>query len=71
MEEMMNVREVGKVLGVSPSTVIDLIQAGSLPAYRVMGGAPVDRKSVGYTTTGLRIKPSDLREFLSNVLVVN
>jgi len=34
MEELMNIREVCKVPGVPPGTVIDLVAAGDLPAYR-------------------------------------
>jgi predicted DNA-binding transcriptional regulator AlpA len=36
VEELMNIREVCKVLGVSPATVINLVAAGELPAYRVL-----------------------------------
>ncbi len=68
MEEMMNVREVCKLLGVSPATVIDLVAAGELPAYRVLG-TQVDKESVTYDSRGLRLKPSDLREYLSRVLI--
>ncbi len=70
MEEMMNIREVSKVLGVSPAAVIDLVAADDLPAYRVLG-TRVDNKAVNYDSRGLRFKPSDLRNFLSNVLVIN
>jgi excisionase family DNA binding protein len=68
VEEMMNIREVCKVLGVSPATVIDLVAAGDLPAYRVLG-TQVDKASVSYDTRGLRFKPTDLREYLSRVLI--
>ena len=70
MEELMNVREVSKVLGVSPATVIDLVAVGDLPAYRVLG-SKVDGATVSYDSRGLRFKPSDLRDYLSNVLVTN
>lgn len=70
MEEMMNIREVGKVLGVSAATVIDQVAAGDLPAYRVLG-TRVDKESVTYDTTGLRFKPSDLRDYLSSVLITD
>lgn len=70
MEELMSIREVSKVLGVSPAAVIDLVAADDLPAYQVRG-TQVDNLSVTYDSRGLRFKPSDLREFLSNVLVTN
>jgi excisionase family DNA binding protein len=68
MEEMMNIREVCNVLGVSPATVIDLVAAGDLSAYRVLG-TQVDKESVSNDSRGLRFKPSDLREYLSKVLI--
>jgi excisionase family DNA binding protein len=68
VEELMNIREVCKVLGVSPVAVIDLVAAGELPAYRVLG-TPVDQESVSYDSRGLRFKPTDLREYLSRVLI--
>jgi helix-turn-helix protein len=68
VEEMMNIREVSKMLGISPATVIDLVAAGDLPAYRVLD-TPADEESVTYNSRGLRFKPSDLREYLSTVLV--
>jgi len=68
MEEMMNIREVCKVLGVSPATVIDLVAAGDLPAYRVLG-TQVEKESVSYDSRGLRFNPSDLREYLSRILI--
>jgi len=46
MEEMMNISEVCKVLGVSPATVIDLVAAGDLPAYRVLGAQVTSSKAV-------------------------
>jgi excisionase family DNA binding protein len=67
MEEMMNIREVCKVLGVSPATVIDLVAAGDVPAYRVLG-TQVEKEAVSYDSRGLRFRPSDLREYLSRVL---
>jgi excisionase family DNA binding protein len=68
VEEMMNIREVSKMLGISPATVIDLIASGKLPAYRVLG-TQVDEESVTYDSRGLRFKPSDLREYLSQALI--
>jgi excisionase family DNA binding protein len=63
VEELMNIREVCKVLGVSPATVIDLVAAGELPAYRVLD-TQVDKESVSYDSRGLRFKPTDLRGYL-------
>ncbi len=70
MEELMNIREVCKVLGISPATVIDIVASGELPAYRVLG-TRVDSGTVSYDSRGLRFKPSDLREYLSSVLVIS
>jgi excisionase family DNA binding protein len=52
LEEMMNIREVCKMLGVSPATVINLVAAGDLPAYRVLG-TQVDKGAVSYDSRGL------------------
>jgi len=68
VEEMMNIREVCKVLGVSPASVIDLVAAGDLPAYRVLG-TQIDKEFVSYDSRGLRFRPSDVREYLSRVLI--
>jgi excisionase family DNA binding protein len=68
MEEMMSIRDVCKVLGVSPATVIDLVTAGDLPAYRVLG-TPIEKESVSYDSRVLRFKPTDLREYLSRILI--
>lgn len=68
MEELMNIREVGKVLSVSPATVIDLVKCGELAAYKV-GGARVDRSRVNHSTSGLRFEAQDVREYLASVLI--
>ncbi len=68
MEDMMNIREVSKMLGISPTTVIDLVAAGKVPAYRVLG-TQVDEESVTYDSRGLRFEPSDLRAYLSQALI--
>ncbi len=64
----MNIREVCKVLGVSPARVIDLVAAGDIPAYRVAGTC-AEEVAVTYDTQGLRFKPSDLRRYLTSVIV--
>lgn len=68
MEELLNIREVSKVLSVSPATVIDLIKYGELPAYKV-GGARADLNTISYSTSGIRIKAQDVREYLASVLI--
>jgi excisionase family DNA binding protein len=68
MEEMLNIREVSKVLSVSPQTVVDLIKAGDIPGYKV-GDVRVDKDSLTYSTNGIRFKAQDVREYLASVLI--
>ena len=68
MDEMMNIREVSKVLSVNPATVVDLIKAGDITGYKV-GGTRVDRSTVNYSTSGIRFKAQDVREYLTSVLI--
>ena len=66
---MLNIREVAKVLSVNPSTVVDLIKAGELPGYRVAGGKQIDRETLNYSTSGIRFMASDVRKYLTSVLI--
>ena len=68
MEDLMNVLQAGRKLGLKPRRVIDLVHEGELTAYRTMG-RKVDRHAVTHTTTGLRFKPSELQEYLDSVAV--
>ena len=68
MEDLMNVLQAGRKLGLKPRNIIDLVGEGKIPAYRTMGRR-VDRHAVTYTTTGLRFKPSELQEYLDAVAV--
>jgi excisionase family DNA binding protein len=68
MEEMLNIREVSKVLSVHPNTVVELIKAGDIPGYKV-GGNRVDKDSLNFSTSGIRFKAQDVREYLTSVLI--
>lgn len=68
MEPMMNIKQVGQVLGLAPRHVIELVQRSELPAYRTYGGR-VDRKTVSETTFGLRFRPSDVEEYLDSTAI--
>lgn len=68
MEDLMNVLQAGRKLGLKPRNVIDLVSEGRIPAYRTMGRR-VDRHTVTYATTGLRFRPSELQEYLDSVAV--
>lgn len=68
MEDLMNVLQAGRKLGLKPRYVIELVQEGKITAYRTMGRR-VDRHAVDSTTTGLRFKPSDIQEYLDAVAV--
>ena len=68
MEELMNIREVSRILGISTTNVIDLVIAGEIQAYKVLG-TPVDKDYVDYDTRGLRFRPTDIRKYLSAVLI--
>ncbi len=67
-ERMLSIKDVKDVLGVSYGIVLGHIRNGLIRAYKATG-EPVSREEVGDGCYGLRIKPSDLREYLSNVLV--
>ena len=68
MEYLMNIKQVGKVLGLSPARIIELVQSGKLAAFRTYGGR-VDRATVTETTFGLRFRPSDVEEYLNSTAV--
>ncbi len=68
MEELLNIKDVKRILGVSPGVVIGFVQRGELPAYRFAGGR-VDRAAVTPETQGLRFDPKDVRALMKKMLV--
>lgn len=64
-ETMMSLRDVRMVLALSSGAVIELVQAGRLPAYK-LGGEPIESHELGEETTGLRFLPSDVEHLIYN-----
>ena len=67
-EDMLTLKEVRDVLGVSYGVILGHIRNGHLTAYKVTG-EPISRDEVGDKTLGIRVRPSDLREYLTNILI--
>ena len=67
-EDMLTLKEVRDVLGVSYGVILGHIRNGHLTAYKVTG-EPISKGEVGDKTFGLRVKPSDLRQYLSTTLI--
>lgn len=67
-EELMNLRDVKNILGVSYALVLSRIREGLLPAYKVTG-EPIRCEDVNESMYGLRIRPSDLEDFLYYIKV--
>lgn len=68
LEELLTMKDLKKVLGLSYGVIIGHIQKGLIPAYKVTG-EPVSREEVSDLTTGLRFRPGDVRDYLTRVLV--
>ncbi len=68
MEELLTIRDLKRLLGVSPGVIIGFVQHGDLPAYRFAGGR-VDRDNVTVETQGLRFNPNDVRELMQKMMV--
>lgn len=68
MEEMLTVRDLKRLLGVSPGVIIGFVQRDELPAYRFAGGR-VDRDTVTVETQGLRFEPKDVRKLMDKMMV--
>lgn len=68
MEELLTIKDVKRVLGISYGVIIAHVKQGLIPAYKVTG-EPVSRSEVTQSTSGLRFEPSDVREYLNKVLV--
>ena len=67
-ERMLTVKDVRDVLGVSYGVILGHIRNGLIRAYKATG-EPIRREEVRDGCYGLRVKPSDLREYLENALV--
>ncbi len=67
-ERMLSVKDVKDVLGVSYGVVLGHIRNGLIRAYKATG-EQVRREDVHDGCYGLRVKPSDLRAYLNDVLV--
>lgn len=68
LEDMLTLKEVRDVLGVSYGIILGHIWNGYLRAYKVTG-EPISKDEVGDKTFGIRVKPSDLREYLALTLI--
>lgn len=67
-EEMLTLREVKKVLGVSYGILIEMIRNGELEAHKVTG-RPITKEELSTETYGLRIPPESLRDFIEYTVV--
>ena len=67
-EDMLTLREVKDILGVSYGVVLGHIRNGLLEAHKVTG-EPISREEVHDGTYGIRVKPTALREYLRNTLI--
>ena len=68
LEDMLTLKEVRDVLGVSYGVILGHIRNGHLRSYKVTG-EPIGRDEVGDNTFGIRVRPSDLREYLTKTLI--
>ena len=67
-EDMLTLKDVRDILGVSYGVILGHIRNGQLRANKVTG-VPIDRDEVTGKTFGIRVKPSDLREYLAKTLI--
>jgi predicted DNA-binding transcriptional regulator AlpA len=56
IERMLNSRELGELLALSASTVIDRFEAGDLPGFRLFGGTD----KLGRPTGPVRFRESEI-----------
>lgn len=68
MDELLTIRDLKRILGVSPGVIIGFVQRGDLPAYRFAGGR-VDRVAVTPETQGLRFEIRDVRALMRQQMV--
>lgn len=59
----LNVSEVKKILNCSYREMFKLFRAGELPVSKLIG-EPIARHEITEETTGLRVLPSDLQEYI-------
>lgn len=69
MDELLTIRDLRRILGVSPGVIIGYVQRGALPAYRFVGGPKVDRSTVTRDTPGLRFELRDVRALMQEMMV--
>ena len=67
-ERMLTLKDVKDVLGISYGVILGHIRNGLIKAYKATGD-PVRRDELHDGSYGLRVKPSDLREYLNNIEV--
>jgi hypothetical protein len=67
-EEMLTLKEVRDILGISYGVSLGQIRNGHLRAYKVTG-PPIGKHDVGDNTLGIRVRPSDLRQYLTATLI--
>jgi predicted DNA-binding transcriptional regulator AlpA len=68
LEQLLTIREVKGILGISYGVIYGLIRDGRLRCWKYTG-EPFSRVEVGEKTWGLRFWPSDVREFLNQAIV--
>lgn len=68
LEQLLTIREVKGILGISYGVIYSLIRDGKLRCWKVTG-EPISKVEVGESTWGLRFRPSDVREFLNQAIV--
>ncbi len=68
LEEMLTLKDVKDVLGLSYGVILGHVRDGKLKAYKVTG-QPINKQDVGDKTFGIRVKPSDLRDYLATTLI--
>ncbi len=68
LEDMLTLKDVRDVLGVSYGIILGHIRNGHLKAHKVTG-EPIKRHEVNDKTFGIRVKPSDLRKYLTVTLI--
>ena len=67
-EQLMTMRQVKDLLGISYGLIYALIREGRLDAVKVTG-EPVSRNEVDETVQGLRFSPTTIRRFLQESAV--
>jgi excisionase family DNA binding protein len=68
IEELLTLKELKQILGVSVGVVLGLVRDGRIRAWKVTG-QPVGKQEIDDGTYGLRFRPSDVREFLNGAEV--